>query len=237
MAGAVSGSSIGYQSRNAQVPSTSEWPVIRTAPKATAQIAQDFEYSSVDANNDGIPDNLDNTRLTSVVAPQTTSQVVNVAPTTTTDTVRVVETAPAPIQTPISVETYTADNVRLAVQQPVPVTSDLQLTSAVLPLRQQQPIQYQQQSVIRTQPTTFVVQEQQPIQYQQQSVIRTQPTTVVVQEQQPTLISTGGQFDSFIQNIQQPITTNVIRNVNTIGGQGRRGSIRYTNTLLGNAGY
>jgi len=130
VAGAVSGHSIGYQARNAQVASTSEWPVIRTAPKSTVQIAQDFEYSSVDANQDGIPDNLGSTRLTSVVAPQTASQVVEVAPTINTNTVRVVETAPAPIQAPISVETSTADNVRLTVQQPIPVTSDLQFTSA-----------------------------------------------------------------------------------------------------------
>jgi len=226
----VAGNTLGFQSRNGQSPSTSQWPVVHTASQSSSQRAQDFEYSSVDDDHDGIPDNLQgNIRLTSVGVPQTASHIVNVAPTrlqsssqlvnvapiTTTNTqnvVRVVETAPAAVQTPFTVGGYSANNVRLTVQQPAPlVASNVRLTSA--PLQQQ--IQYQQQSVV---PNSFVVQE----------------------HQQPIFTNFGGhqQLGGFIRNVQQPGFTNVIRNTNTYGGhQQLRGGVRFGNTLLGNTGY
>lgn len=64
VAGKESGSSIGFVPRGDLVPV----PIVRSVPTAEQQVL-DYQYSSVDANEDGIPDNKASLPLRVIVTP------------------------------------------------------------------------------------------------------------------------------------------------------------------------
>ena len=101
MSGNLGGVSVGHQMRGSLVPRTSldtPFPVVRTSN----QIARDLEYMSVDANNDGFPDNAVAiaSRNVDAYGTPTTAIVRNVAVETapvynSPSVVRTIESAPA----------------------------------------------------------------------------------------------------------------------------------------------
>lgn len=126
VAGKLSGQSVGYQSRgtlDSNVGRSGQpFPLVRSASARTAeQRALDYEYNSVDEDEDGIPDKAP-VRTTSY-----NSGVVRLASPAydnTQTTIRLVDPAPAPASAPVPVRTTNYNSGIVRLTSPAQVSND-----------------------------------------------------------------------------------------------------------------
>ena len=206
--------SVGHQVRSNLIPRTSidtPFPVVR----GSTQIARDLEYMSVDANNDGFPDNSVAIRTVEAApvynSPSIAIRTVESPSYSAPAVVRAEAAAPAysPASTTavrtIDVATPVATiqpEVRLVAEQP---TVSVVSNPSVVRLAAETPVQQQFQVLER-----FVVpqQRQQTAIYQDgQSVFRTPAIgnygdqNLLVSRTQPTTYGSTSHLDSFLRNL------------------------------------
>lgn len=207
---------MGFRSQDALVPNVvgTTLPVVRSP----AQRAQDFQFSSVDDDRDGIPDNravsgiTDTVRLIStqgnqgLIQPQTAVRLVDTSPAVTQNVVRVVETPQTVqvVEAPQQVVRVVDSSQALATPTVIRTDSGLMNNNvgSFVQTGVNRQVGFPTSSVIGS---NFVFQEQQPT-----TVIRTVPNN-------GGFVTAGGQLENFMRGIVQPVNT--IRNFDPLFGQ------------------